>query len=133
MASFKTEPVRLKRTFPAGSAVVPLAQPAARVALQLLEPAAPDSLAAWGFFHAVFEQKEYGEDYVLEKLARELLAKDEKLRREFERRVAEDPKFAASPSERLRFFHERSPYWDPELNLYPVGRVTAPLNARLVD
>ncbi|HLM59029.1 MAG TPA: M14 family metallopeptidase [Pyrinomonadaceae bacterium] len=131
--SFKSETFPLERVFPAGSAVVSLAQPAARAALHLLEPAAPDSLAAWGFFHSVLEQKESGEDYVLEKLAREMLAKDERLRREFERRVADDPKFAASPSERLRFFHERSPYWDPEMNLYPVARVTTPLNVRLVD
>lgn len=133
IVSYKTEPVRERRTYAAGSVVVPLAQPSARVALQLLEPDAPDSLAAWGFFDPVFEQKEYGEDYVLEKLAREMLAKDADLRREFEARVATDPKFAASASERLRFFYERSPYWDPLLNLYPVGRVTTELQARLVD
>jgi len=133
MASFKTAPLKLTRRFPAGSAVVPLSQRAARVALQLLEPAAPDSLAAWGFFHSVLEQKEFGEDYVLEKLAREMLAKDEGLRREFERRVADDPKFASSAAERLRFFHQRSPYWDPELFVYPVGRVTTPLNVKLLD
>mgnify|MGYP006172137141 CR=1 FL=1 len=34
--------------------------------MQLLEPASPDSLAAWGLFHAAFEQKEYMEDYVAE-------------------------------------------------------------------
>jgi hypothetical protein len=70
---------------------------------------------------------------VLEKLAREMLAQDEKLRREFDERVASDPKFAASPAARLRFFHERSPYWDRQLNLYPVGRVTTPLSAPLVE
>ncbi|HEV3469996.1 MAG TPA: M14 family metallopeptidase [Pyrinomonadaceae bacterium] len=132
-ARFTSEPVRERRTYPAGSYVVPLAQPAGRVALHLLEPDAPDSLVAWGFFHPVFEQKEYGEDYVLEKLAREMLAADENLKREFERRLAADPKFAASPSERLRFFHERSPYWDKRLNLYPVGRVTTPIKLPLIN
>nr|MDQ3804456.1 peptidase M14 [Acidobacteriota bacterium] len=130
-ARFTTEPVRERRTYPAGSYVVPLAQEAGRVALHLLEPEAPDSLVAWGFFNPVFEQKEYGEDYVLEKLARELLSRDENLKREFEQRLAADPKFAASPAERLRFFHERSPYWDKQLNLYPVGRVTRPLTTLL--
>jgi hypothetical protein len=133
LVSFKTEPVRERRTFAAGSVVVSMAQPGARAALQLLEPDAPDSLAAWGFFDPVFEQKEYGEDYVLEKLAREMLAKDEKLRKEFEQRVATDPKFAASAAERLRFFYERSPYLDPFMNLYPVGRVTAELQAKMID
>lgn len=133
MATYKTNAVRERRTFPAGSVVVPMAQPAARIALYLLEPDAPDSFVAWGFFNAIFEEKEYAEDYVMEKLAREMLAKDENLRREFEQRVANDPKFAGSANERLRFFFMRSPYWDQQINLYPVGRITTPLEARLVD
>jgi hypothetical protein len=133
MATFKTEPVREKRTFAAGSVIVPMAQTASRVALHLLEPDAPDSAVAWGFFHAIFEQKESGEHYILEKLAREMLAKDDNLKREFERRLASDAKFAASASERLRFFYERSPYFDRQMNLYPVGRITTPLDEALVD
>ena len=124
---------RERRTYPAGSVVVSLAQPSARAALQLLEPEAPDSFVSWGFFNAIFEQKEYAEDYKLEALAQEMLSKDEALRREFERRVASDPKFAASASERLRFFYERSPYWDAQLNLYPVGRLTANTKLPLAD
>lgn len=123
LPAFKTKPVKERRTFPALSVVVPLSQPSANVAVHLLEPDAPDSLVAWGFFNAIFEQKEFGENYVLEKLAREMLAGDEKLRGEFERRVASDPKFAASAHDRLQFFYERSPYWDQELDLYPVGRI----------
>ena len=129
----KNQLVRERRLYAAGSVVVPMAQPAARVALNLLEPDAPDSFVAWGFFNSIFEQKEFGESYVLEKLAREMLAKDEKLRREFEQRVASDAKFAASPAERLRFFYERSPYRDRQMNLYPVGRVTTPLNVPVVE
>ena len=131
--SQKNESVRERRTYAAGTVVVPMAQPSARVALNLLEPDAPDSFVAWGFFNPVFEQKEYGEDYVVEKLARELMARDENLRREFERRLQADKKFAASPRERLRFFFERSPYFNRRINLYPVGRVTKPLDARLSD
>jgi murein tripeptide amidase MpaA len=127
------EVVRERRTYPAGSIVVPVAQPAGNVAVHLLEPDGPDSFIAWGFFNAIFEQKEYGEDYVLEKLAREMLAKDEKLRREFEQRLASDPKFAANASDRLNFFYERSPYWDQQMNLYPVGRITLPLKTPLAD
>lgn len=132
-ASFRVEAIRERRQYPAGSVVVPMAQTDARVALHLLEPEAPDSLVVWGFFNPIFEQKEYAESYKLERLAREMLAGDEKLRAEFERRVAEDPKFAASASARLNFFYERSPYWDQRLNLYPVGRLTSPLNAPLAD
>ncbi len=129
MPSFKADVVRERRTFPPGSVVVPLAQPSARVAVNLLEPEAPDSLVHWGFFDAIFEQKEYGENYVLEKLAREMLAKDPKLREEYQQKLASDPKFAGSPRARLEFFYRRSPYWDRQMNLYPVGRIITPLSA----
>ncbi len=98
------------------------------MALNLLEPEAPDSFAHWGFFNAIFEEKEYGEPYVLEALAREMLAQDPALKQEFEALLATDAEFAASPYERLRFFHKRSPYWDPQMNLYPVGRITGMLD-----
>lgn len=128
--TFGLDAVRERRVFPAGSVVVSMSQPSARAALHLLEPSAPDSLATWGFFNSIFEQKEYGEDYVLEKLAHEMLARDEKLRREFEQRLLDDPKFAASPRERLKFFFDRSPYLDARLNLYPVGRIRSPFTAK---
>ena len=115
--------VREKLTYPAGSVVVPLDQRSAKVAIHLLEPQGPDSLVAWGFFNAIFEQKEFGEGYVVEKLAPEMLAKDPKLAAEFEARLAADPKFAASPEARLAFFYDRSRWRDPKLGLYPVGRL----------
>jgi hypothetical protein len=127
MPEFKVEVVREQRTFAAGSVIIPLAQESAKVALNLLEPQAPDSLVRWGFFNAIFEQKEYGEDYVVEKLAREMLANDAKLRAEYEQKLATDAAFASSPHARLQFFYRRSPYWDPQMNLYPVGRILTPI------
>ncbi|MCA1631953.1 MAG: peptidase M14, partial [Acidobacteria bacterium] len=129
----KNTVVRERRLFREGSVVIPLAQPFARVAVHLLEPDSPDSFVSWGFFNPIFEQKEYGESYALEKLAREMMAKDENLRREFERRVASDPQFAKSQRARLSFFYDRSPYADARLNLYPVGRVTTPIRAKMID
>lgn len=125
--TYKTEMINLKRVFPQNSVLVNLNQPAWRVAVHLLEPAAPDSFVTWGFFNPIFEQKEYAEDYRLEKLAREMLANDEKLRAEFNERVKADATFAASPRQRLQFFFERSPYADAEINLYPIGRLMTPL------
>jgi len=111
-------------TFPAGSVVVQLNQRLSKVAIHWLEPDAPDSALRWGFFDAIFEQKEYGEAYVLEKLARENMAKDPALKAEFEHRIASDPQFAASPSARLEFFYERSPWFQPNhVGEYPVGRL----------
>ncbi|HKE59152.1 MAG TPA: M14 family metallopeptidase [Pyrinomonadaceae bacterium] len=124
LPSYELESFKESKLFPAGSVLVPLAQPLARVALNLLEPGAPDSLAKWGFFNATFEQKEYGEPYVLEALAREMIDKDPSLRQEFERRLKTDSAFASSPSARLEFFYQRSPYWDQQMMVYPVARVT---------
>ena len=54
-----------------------------------------------------------------------MLKRDESLRREFAERLRTDESFAANPRARLRFFFERSPYMDSDLNLYPVARVDA--------
>ena len=76
MPHFDVEQTVETRVFPPGSAVVPVGQTLGRVILNLLEPHAPDSLARWGFFNAIFEEKEYAEHYVLEALAREMMAND---------------------------------------------------------
>ena len=111
-------------SFPAGSVVVPLNQRLSKVAIHWLEPEAPDSAVRWGFFDPVFEQREYGEAYVLEKVARENLAKDPALKAEFERRIQADPRFAASPRARLEFFYDRSPWGlANRVGEYPVGRL----------
>jgi hypothetical protein len=121
--SLVCRPVREKMSFPAGSAVVAMDQRAARIAMEWLEPMGPDSALQWGFLDSIFERKEYGEEYVLERLARNLLASDPKLKSEFEQKVAKDPKFAANPEERLIWFLQRSPWWDQRIGLYPVGKV----------
>jgi hypothetical protein len=59
-----------------------------------------------------------------------MLAANPKLRDEFARRVESNPQFASNPRERLQFFYERSTYWDPYINLYPVGRIVKPLAAK---
>ncbi len=112
-------------TYPAGSVVILLNQRLSKVAIEWLEPQAPDSALAWGFFDPVFEQKEYGEAYVLEKLAREMMEKDPKLKAEFEHKIESDPQFAGNPSARLEFFYDHSPWYAANhVGDYPVGRLT---------
>lgn len=106
----------------AGALFVPIAQPKARLAMALLEPQAPDSLAVWGEFNNAFERKEYMEDYVAEEVAREMLAKDPKLKAEFEAKIKDDPAFAKSPQARLEFFYRLHSAWDTRYNQYPVVR-----------
>jgi hypothetical protein len=107
----------------AGSVFVPIAQPKARLVMALLEPDAPDSYASWGFFATAFEQKEYMEWYVAERVAEEMLAKNPGLKKEFSQRLAADAAFAANPQARLDFFYQRHPSWDQRYNLYPIYRL----------
>ena len=119
-----------KRDVPAGSLYVPINQSGALLIAHLLEPAGPDSLLAWGFFNAVFEQKESMENYVAEQVARDLLKANPKLKVEFDKKLAEEPDFAKDANARLRFFHQRHPSWDEHYRLYPVYRVQVPLPSR---
>jgi murein tripeptide amidase MpaA len=105
-----------------GSLYVPVNQPKSRLVVAILEPQAPDSLLAWGFFNNAFERKEYMEEYVAEDVAREQMAADPALAAEFKRRVETDPAFANNPHARLDFFYKRHASWDERHNLYPVYR-----------
>ncbi len=127
VVSYKINPLKETRTFPANSIIIPLAQETGNVIVHLFEPASQDSFMYWGFFSAIFEQKEYGEAYVLEKLARKMLEKDAGLKKEFEEKL-KDENFAKSARARLTFFYERSPYFDKRIGLYPVGRIVTKLN-----
>jgi hypothetical protein len=121
--SYSVEKFIQKRRYPVGTAVIKLNQRTARIAIHALEPEAPDAFVAWGFFDAIFEQKEYTEDYVMELLAREMLAADSVLRADFEAKLRSDSLFARNPFARLNYFYEHSPYWDNNVNVYPVARV----------
>ena len=117
-------PVRRTVTLPPGSAIVPMDQRAANVAIELLEPQAPDSLLRWGYLDAVFEPKEYGEPRVLEQLARDMMAKDPALQAAFRKRLATDAAFAADPRARLEWFFRRSPWYAAQaVGAYPVLRL----------
>lgn len=119
---YDTTPVTETVTFPAGSLVIDVAQPLARVVVHLLEPAAPDAFVRWGFFDATFEQKEYFEGYVIEEVIRKMLAEKPSLAAEFAQ-AKTDSAFAADEKRIRQWFYERSPYLDHRMNLYPVGRI----------
>lgn len=117
---------------PPGSIVVPMNQRAARVAMALLEPQAPDSLLHWGYLNAIFEAKEYGEPRVLEQLAQDMLIKDPDMKAAFDHKLASDPAFAADPQARLQYFFDRSPWHAAQgVGAYPVLRLDAAELARL--
>ena len=109
-----------KLQFARGSIFIPSAQPKSALVATLFDPASADSLLSWGFFNQAFERKEYMEAYVAEDVAREQLAADPELRKQFEQKLRSDPAFAKDPAARLEFFARRHSSWDTAYQQYPV-------------
>jgi hypothetical protein len=118
--------IRQEIIFPAGSVIVQTNQKTAKVIAHLLEPKAPSSLLWWGYFNSVFEQKEYGESYVMEEMAREMIKKDPNLLKALEEKKKAEPEFAKNPFEILNWFYQKTPFWDQNKDLYPVGKIYDP-------
>jgi len=117
------------RTIPAGSLWIPADQPDFEVAVQLLEPEAPDSLVRWGLVHSVFERKTYIDPSVLEDLARTMLA-DPDIQAQWKHALS-DEAFAADARARYLWWYRRTPYWDEQVGLLPAFRVMAPTELAL--
>ncbi len=117
--NFKLDKVHVKRTFRPGSILIPLNQPTAQLIMHLLEPQAPSSLLRWGFFNTIFEQKEYAEIRVMERLAPQLLNSNPELKKQWTRWKAQHPN--ASQWQQLNWLYQHSPYHDPFQNIYPIG------------
>jgi hypothetical protein len=114
----------LRRTerFAAGSWRVPADQPLGNLAAVLLEPLSVDSFLQWGYMHEIFQRTEYAENYVTEPMAEAMLAADPALAEEFRKKLASDKTFRADADARLRWFYERTPFWDDRWMLYPIAR-----------
>ena len=120
---FTPQNITEARVYPKGSVVVDMNQRTARVVAQALEPRGQDSFVFWGFFNTIFERKEYIESYIIEDLARKMLATDEELKREFEEKKASDPEFMGNPWRVRNWFYQKTPYWDNNIGFYPVGKI----------
>ncbi len=108
------------RTMPAGTLWIPADQRDFEVAVQLLEPEAPDSLVRWGLLSIVMERKEYIDTRVLEKLVQPMLD-DPETAAEWERAL-NDETFAADPWARWEWWYRRTEFWDDRVGLMPVFR-----------
>ncbi len=120
---FNMEEISIKKLFPAGSVIVTTNQRTAKIIAHILEPIGPDSYVRWGFFNAIFERKEYVETYVMEKMARKMIKENPELREEYEKAVQENPQYYNNQWTKLFWFFERTPYWDQQKNVYPVGKI----------
>ena len=110
-------------SIPRGTYYILTNQKTVKLIAHSLEPKSGDSFLKWGFMNATFERKEYFENYVMERIALEMLKDNPKLKEEFEEKLKNDSKFRDSQNARLNFFYERSPYFDRMQNMYPVMRV----------
>ena len=113
-----------RRRLPKGALWIPADQPDFEVAVQLLEPEAPDSLVRWGLLSSVLERKEYIEPRVLEALIPAML-EDPQTARDW-KTALEDEEFAAQPWARYMWWYQRTPYWDATVGLMPVMRLMSP-------
>ena len=115
---------RERRRFPEGTLWIPADQPDFEVAVQLLEPEAPDSLVRWGLLSIVLERKEYIGAAVLEDQVQEMLENPE-IAAEW-KRALEDETFASDQRARWLWWYRRTPHWDESVGLMPAMRVLVP-------
>lgn len=123
MTNIEYDEIIENRLIPKGSAIVEVSQQCGRIIPHFLEPKGNGSMLYWGYFDAVFEQKEYAENYVLEQMAIKMLGENPALRKEFDSKKVSDTAFAKSPQAILNWFYNKSPYVDSHKGIYPVVKV----------
>lgn len=123
MSNIEYQEITDERTFPAGSVIIPMDQASSRIIAHILEPKGLGSYLYWGFFDAIFEQKEYAEEYVIEPMIKNMLAGNPELKKEFEDKKTRDTIFARNPALITNWFFMKTPYYDKRKNIYPVGKI----------
>lgn len=98
-------------------------QPAVRFLMETIEPQGVDSYFAWNYFDGILGQKEYFSPYVFEDIAANFLKENPSVKAELEAKRLAEPEFAKSQWAQLFWVYKRTPYFEPTVNLYPVGRV----------
>lgn len=119
----KVSASKQKIKFRKGDYYIPMDQVANRYLMETLEPIGGDSFFAWNFFDAILGQKEGYSTYVFEDTAAEFLRNHPEVKKELERKRAEDSTFANSAQAQLNFVYRSSPWNEPGYMRYPVFRV----------
>ncbi len=93
--------------------------------MAMLHPAAPDALARWGFFDAVFERtgRIGAAEYLSVPIAQRMALDNPALYQQFQTKLAADPAFANDPKARLDWWITQSNYQPTPINRYPVAQV----------
>ena len=112
----------MEMTYYQGDKVIVTDQLANDYIVHVLEPESHDSFFRWGFFDGILMQKEYFSPYVFEPEAAQMLKDDPEMKAEFEKKKADDEKFANNWWAQLSWIYQRSPYYEKSHNRYPIGR-----------
>jgi len=112
-----------KITFKKGDFQIKTQQKGVKFLLETLEPEAVDSYFNWNFFDAILQQKEYFSAYVFEDLATEILAKNTKLKEEFETKKQQDKEFSENGAAQLDWVYKHSIYYEKAHLQYPIYRI----------
>lgn len=111
------------RSFPAGTIEISSDQPQAKLVAALFDPHSPLSVVATGRVNRVFDHAVHLPNARLEEKAQRLLRKNPDMARQFAKRLATEPAFAASPGRRLAYFVAHGALADPVLDVYPVYEI----------
>jgi len=108
--------------FHAGDLIIPTHQNGVRYLLETFEAEATDSFFNWNFFDTILQQKEGYSSYVFEDIAEELLAKNPKLKAQFDEKMKEKD-FAKNPRAQLNFVYKNSPHYEKAHLQLPIYKI----------
>jgi hypothetical protein len=120
-ATAKATPVAEKHTmnYRAGDVRVATDQPLGNLAVALLEPTGESSFFYWGFFNTQMNSHEYGENYIVARMAEKMLAEDPSIAEAWAAFREQNPD--ADNDVVVEWFFERTAFYDSEAFLLPVG------------
>ncbi|MGB5982169.1 MAG: M14 family metallopeptidase [Nonlabens sp.] len=103
--------------------LIPTSQPGIKYIIETLEPEMADSFFKWNFFDTILQQKEGFSSYVFEATAKELIAENADLKKEFDSIKNADEEFSKSNNRQLDWLHKRSPNYEAAHLTYPIYRL----------
>ena len=106
-----------------GDYLVSTTQRSRRYIVEVLEPQFEDSYFNWNFFDNVLQQKEWFSPFAFESIANTWLEQDLEMKKEFEKKRAQDSIFAANHNAQLYWIYKQTPYYEKSHNRYPIVRI----------
>ncbi len=119
----QVEKEKMRWPYRKGDYVAVTDQPAVRFLMETIEPQGVDSYFAWNYFDGILGQKEYFSPYVFEDIAAQFLKENPAVKAELEAKRKAEPEFAKSQWAQLFWVYKKTQFFEPTVNLYPVGRV----------